>query len=361
MKINLIVAVFLIVITSCHDEPGKMEPTVPHKADTVKAFLLRAAIVEKVVTLPGELLPYEVVEMHPKIPGYVKEIKVDIGSSVKKGQILAVIDAPEIESKLAESSSRMQSAKAKYEASRDTYERILIASKSNGVVSADELERARNQMYADSADYTAAGFSSKSNKQIGNYLVMVAPFTGTITERNVNEGAYVGGPNEKPILIIEDNSKLRLRVAVPEVLSNVTLKNHGVHFSTKSNPNLVYDGKLSRKSGNIDAGTRTEIWEFEISNENHTLKPGAFADVKLDVLRNEPSFAVPFSAVTTTLEKKFVTRVKNNLIEWVDVAQGLNQSDVTEVFGKLKEGDTLVLKGNEELKPGVIVVAELIK
>jgi len=359
MKIISIVLFSWMIIMACNDEPQKVIASSNHQPDSVKAFLLKAGMVEKVAILPGELLPFEVVEIHPKIPGYIKEIKVDIGSIVKKGQVLAIIDAPEIESRLAESGSRLQAARARYDGSKDTYDRILIASRSDGVVAANELEKAKNQMLADSAEFIAAGYSSRSSKQIGNYLVIIAPFAGTITERNVHTGAYVGTLNEKPMLVIEDNSKLRLRIPVPENLSNVRLKDNSVHFSTKSNPNQPYEGKLSRKSGSIDAGTRTEIWEFEVANNSHTLKPGAFADVKLNVSRNQPSFSVPFSAVATTLEKKFVTRVKNNLVEWIDVSQGLNQSDKTEVFGKLNEGDTLLLKSNEEIKPGTNVVVTL--
>jgi membrane fusion protein (multidrug efflux system) len=359
MKVIFLAVLPLMIISACNDDPQKMVAGDSKKQDTLKAFLLKAATVEKITSLPGELLPYEVVEIHPKIPGYIKELKVDIGSDVKKGQVLGVIEAPEIESRLAESGSRMQAAKAKYNGSKDTYDRILIASKSDGVIAANELERAKNQMLTDSADYAAASYSARSSKQIGNYLVIVAPFSGTITERNVHEGAYVGTPNEKPMLVLENNSKLRLRVPFPEALSSVSLKNHSIHFSTRSSPNQLYEGKLSRRSGSIDAGTRTEIWEFEINNNSHALKPGGFADVKLDVSRSQPSFSVPFSAVTTTLEKKFITRVRSQVVEWVEVSNGMSQPDAQEVFGKLNEGDTILLKGNEELKPGTRVVVKL--
>ena len=360
MRSDFLLLFPVLLFASCNNQQQQQIPAqISAKVDTVKTFILKAGKIEKQTTLPGELLPYEQAEIHPKVAGYIKQMKCDIGSVVKKGQVLAIISAPEIESRLEEAAGKTQASKAKYESSKDTYNRVLEASKSDGVISPNELQRAKNQMLADSADYSASTYSSKSSKQIGNYLVIIAPFNGVITERNVHEGAYVGTPNEKPIVKIEDNSRLRLQVSVPEALTGVQLKDNKIHFSTKANPNQLSEGVLLRKSGSIDAGTRTEIWEFEIKNNKNILKPGSFADVKLDVSRNQASLIVPFPAIVTTLERKFVIRIKNGKTEWVDVSQGLNLSDKTEIFGKLNEGDTLASKANEELKDGTNVIAKL--
>ena len=340
------------LLSACAPQSEKAGVKNEVRIDTVKVFALKKSKVEKQTSLPGELFPFERVEIHPKITGYVKQLKVDIGTVVKKGQVLALIDAPEIESRYGEAAGKLQSSKAKYESSSDTYARILLASKTQGVISANELQRARSQMLADSADYQAAKYSASSFRQVGNYLAIMAPFNGIITQRNVNEGAYVGTPNEKPILVMEDNSRLRLRVAVPEALTDVSLRDNKVKFSTKANPNQLSEAMFMRKAGSIDAATRTEIWEFEVRNENNSNKPGAFANVILSMYRAQDSFVVPFSAVVTTLEKKFVIKIARDTTRWVDISQGLNLPDKTEIFGNLKDGDTIVLKGNEELKGG---------
>jgi len=346
------------LLVSCSIQP-KNQPATEVRTDTVKVFFLNKGKVEKQITLPGELLPFERVEIRPKVTGYIKQLKVDIGSIVKKGQMLASIDAPEIQSGYAEASGKVQSSKAKYESSLDTYLRTQEASKAKGVISSSEMQRARNQMLADSADYQAARSASSSSRQIGDYLFITAPFNGIITERNVNEGTFVGSAVEKPILVIENNSRLRLRVAVPEALTEVSIKDNKVRFSTKANPNQVSEALFVRKAGSIDASTRTEVWEFEINNDHNLIKPGALANVMLSVYRDQDSFIVPFSAVVTTLEKKFVIKVSRDSTKWVDILQGLNLSDKTEIFGKIKEGDTLVIKGNEELKANQRVVAKL--
>jgi len=358
LKLTFILPVlFGAIVPSCNDTPKKQtDASAVAKNDSVKVFILKSVKVEKQTVLPGELFPYEQVDIRAKVPGYIRQIKVDIGSVVKKGQPLVVIDAPEVESRLDEAGSKMDAARAKYEASKDMYDRVLIASKSDGVIAPTELQRAKNQMLADSAEYIAATFSSKSSKQIGNYLVIVAPFNGVVTERNVHEGAYVGTPNERPILVVQNNSTLRLRVAVPEALTAVQLKDNKIRFSTKANPDQLFEASLTRQAPNINTDTRSEVWEFEIKNDKNKLTPGSFADVRLDVSRNQPSFLVPYSAVVTTLEKKFVIRVSHDTTQWVDILPGLNLSDKTEVFGKLNEGDSIVVKSSEELKSGTHVI-----
>lgn len=351
MKFFAFLLLFGSIFIACN-KPGTDNSTVNGpKIDTLKVLALKKGKVEKQTSLPGELLAFEHVEIHPKVTGYIKQLKVDIGSVVKRGQILAVIDAPEIQSRLGEANGKFLSSKAKFQTSLDTYNRIMYAAKTEGVVAPSELEHARNQMLADSADYNAARYSAASFQQVGNYLAVTAPFNGIITRRNVNEGSYVGIASADPILVIEDNSRLRLRVAMPEALTGVLLKDNKVKFSARSNPNQLFDATLMRKAGSIDAATRTEIWEFEVQNENGNLKPGSFTNVVMNVFRSSGSYLVPFSTVVTTLERKFVIKVSGDSTHWIDVIQGLNLPDKTEIFGNLKDGDTLVVKGNEEIKP----------
>jgi multidrug efflux pump subunit AcrA (membrane-fusion protein) len=149
-------------------------------------------------------------------------------------------------------------------------------------------------------------------------------------------------------------------VAVPEALTGVKLRDNKILFSTKANPDQLFEAKLVRKSGSLDLETRSEIWEFEIKNDKEILKPGSFADVRMEISRQKPGFVIPFSSVVTTLERKFVIRINNQQANWVDVSQGLNLGDKTEIFGPLHEGDTIVSKGTEELKPGSKVIVKLI-
>ena len=154
---------------------------------------------------------------------------------------------------------------------------------------------------------------------------------------------------------LQNNNQLRLRVPVPEIYTGALLINNSCELTTRSYPDKKFKAQLVRKAGTIDNETRTEVWEFEVPNNGLELKAGSYADVKLNFLRAAKSLIVPVSAIVTTLEKKFVIKVSGNKTQWIDVRAGFNMGDKQEVFGELKQGDTLVVKPTEELKPGTTV------
>jgi len=349
---RILLSAFLFFIVSCGPkERSAAQPDVA-KMDSVKVFILTMDSIKKTISLPGELIPLEKVLIRAKVAGYVKKLNVDIGSKVKKGQVLAVVEAPEINTQVQELNAKVQSAKARFESSKDYFDRINAAYQKKGVIAPNEWQRTKNQMLADSSEYQAAILSASALHQTGNYLTIVAPFTGEITQRNIEVGSYVGSSGDKPLLIIENNNALRLQVDVPEVYSSARLSGETGDMTTRSLPDKKFKVKLVRKSGSISPETRSEIWEFVVPNEKQELKSGGYADVKLSFFRSAPGFIAPASAIVTTLEKRFVIRISNSTTQWVDVRPGFNLGDQSEFFGDLRKGDTLVLKGNEELKPG---------
>ena len=348
----------ILLLYGCTGKDGSSSKTADakqEKIDSVAIYIAKNDSIEKTITLPSELLPYERVEIRSKVQGYLKKINVDIGTRVRRGQLLALIDAPEITSRVSEFTEKIQSAKAKYLASKDNYDRIQSASETDGVIAASELAKVKNAFLADSADYKAAIYNAATYKQMGNYLAITSPFNGVVIKRNAHEGTFVGNPSELPLLVIEDNSRLRLQVAVPEVYAGTSLKKQSIKFTTKAMPEKVFEARLVRKSENIDNATRSEIWEFEVPNPEKLLKAGMYADAKLSLQRTRPGITLPSSAIVTTLEKKFAIKIRQGKTEWVDINQGLNLGDRIEVFGSIAAGDTLVLKANEELKPDVPV------
>ncbi len=211
-------------------------------------------------------------------------------------------------------------------------------------------------MISDSSEYKAAVFAASSYKQIGDYLAIIAPANDIITKRNIDVGSYVGNANENPMFELENNSTLRLRVAIPEIYTGATLMNNSGDLTTRSLPDKRFKTQLARKAGSIDNETRSEIWEFEVPNSDHQLLSGSYTDVKLHFVRPQKSLVVPTSAVVTTLERKFVIKVSDGTTKWVDVRAGFNMGDKQEIFGDLNEGDTLILKSSEELKEGKKVI-----
>ena len=353
----LIGIILLVVVAACNNNSSpattKKEEV---KIDSVKVFVLTMDSAQKTISLPGELLPNENAQLRAKVQGYIRKLNVDIGSKVSKGQMLALIDAPEINTRVQELNEKVQAANSRYQTSKDYFERINSASKTEGVIAPSELQRTKNQMMADSSEYNASLFAASSYRQVGNYLAIVAPYSGIITKRNIEVGSFVGNANEKPLFELEDNATLRLRVPVPEIYTGAVLLDNTADLTTRSFPDKKFKAKLIRKSGSIDNATRSEVWEFEVPNISRELKAGSYADVKLHFLRSQQSLVVAASAVVTTLEKKFVIKVSNNTTQWVDVRPGFNMGEKQEIFGDLRAGDTLVLKGTEELKAGTKLI-----
>jgi membrane fusion protein (multidrug efflux system) len=362
MKKNILLSflssiLFIIYLVGCRNNGNQQMDSVSNDAsaiDTIPVFILKADTLKKSVELPGELIPYEQTDLYAKVSGFVKTINVDIGDRVRKGQTLAIIEAPEINTQFVHAESEIQAAKAKWSASKDNYERLLAASQSPspGIVAPVDLVNIRNQMEADSASYEADRQQAKAYKEVSGYLYITAPFEGVVTARKADPGALVG--TGSMILTVQDNKTLRLRVAVPEIYVAAASKGRVIQFSIDAYPEQKFSGMLTRKTETIDPVTRTELWEFEVDNSNHLLKAGVFVNARIDIERNGQSFIIPTSAIATTLERKFVIKVIQGAANWVDVRQGINTDNGVEIFGKLEAGDTLLVKATDERKPGSI-------
>ena len=348
------------LILSCA-QPEKKKEVQKTVADSVAVFTLKKSPMLKKLAFPAELVPIEKAEIYAKITGYIKELKVDIGDLVKRGQILAILEAPELISNYAQMNSDAQTAYSKNLTSADRYKRFLNASRVAGTIAAGELESAKNQMLADSSAYEAAKSKLDANSHIKDYLIIRSPFNGIVTQRNADRGTLVGSNSSKPLLIIEDLNILRLRIPVPEVYTSAISDTSVVEFSVDAMPGKIYTATLSRKSGIINLLNRTEIWEFIFLNNGRKLKPGMFANATITVGREELSFWVPSSAVATNMEKRFVVRLRNGQTEWIDVKSGFNQNDKIEIFGAVQEGDILLIAASDEIKPGAKLIAKTLK
>ena len=346
-----LLALVICFSTGCNNGQIK-EDAKTTKIDSVASFILKKEALNKEVSFPGELLPMDRAEVYAKVSGYIKNIQVDIGDKVQQGQVIAVLDAPEVSANYAQVNSDMQSAKSRYNGSLDAYKRIANAAKVDGTVALGELEKSRSQMQADSAAYEAAKSKMEVYSQLRDYLTIRSPFSGVITQRNVDPGTLVGTSNTKPMFVIENNSTLRLRLPIPEAYTSANPDSSVIRFTVDAYPGIVYKAKLSRKAGALSQVNRTETWEFLYPNKDNQLKSGMFANASIRFGRTLPSFVIPVSAVVTNLEKRFVIRLKNNKTEWVDVRNGIAPDNRIEVFGNLTEGDTLLLRGTDEIKPG---------
>jgi membrane fusion protein (multidrug efflux system) len=307
------------------------------------------------ITVPGELQPFLQVDLYAKINSYVKTLLVDIGSQVHKGQLLATLEAPEINSQLEQAKSVIQQNKAVFYASKATYDRLYNTSKTPGTVSLNDLEQAIAKMRSDSANVEAAKSAYKEVAANLEYLQVRAPFDGVVTVRNINLGTYVGpsgGGSNQPLLIVEDHKRLRLVISVPENYTGGLNNNSEVTFTVKALQGEKFTAPVKRLAGALDQKLRSERLEVDVLNKDNRLLPNMYADVDVPLPSRDSAFIVPKTAVVTSTEKVFVIRVVNNHAQWVNVQKGLEAGDSMEIHGDIKSGDELVKAASEEIRNG---------
>ncbi len=329
------------------------------------------------IKLPAQLTAYEVVDVYSKVTGFVKWIKVDRGSRVKGGEQIAQLEAPELLAQRAQAQAMFQSAEsqltaaqAKMVADQATYRRMDAAAKTPGVVALNDLEVAQKAAEADQANVAALQKGAKAAQealravsQLEAYLNITAPFDGQVTTRYVHPGALVGpggGPGAMmPIVQVQTLTRHRLVVPVPEYDAAGIPEGTEVSFTVPSFPGRTFQAPIARISGAVDVKTRTMPVELDVRDAKAELSPGAFCEVAWPLHRAYPTLFVPASAVGSDLERTFVIRVRDNRAEWVDVKTGATSGNLIEIFGDLREGDQVVLRGTDELRPDTQVSPRL--
>ena len=339
-------------------EKDEQQQTIKQE-DAVDTPTVVAAVVKKgklatSIAVPGELVPYQEVELYAKINSYVKKLWVDIGSQVHRGQLLVTLEAPEINSQLAGAESHIKQMEATYDASKATYDRLYNTNKTPGTVSQNDLEQAEAKKNADLANVDAAKSAYKEVAANLNYLEIRAPFDGVITLRNINEGAYVGpgGKATDPLLVLQDQNRMRLVVSVPESYTGGLSGKDQVTFSVGALPNRKFTAQVKRLAGALDTKLRSERIEMDVYNKDRALLPHMYANVDVPLPSRDSAIIVPKTAVVTSTEKVFVVKIVNNKAQWAEVKKGLQAGDQMEVYGDLKSGDMIVKQASDEIRDG---------
>ena len=337
--------------------PAKFAPLA---AAPVATFRLTNAPAVRRLRLPGELKPLEQVDIFPRVGAFVKQVLVDRGSRVTKGQTLAVLEAPELAAQLARARSRWQAAQAKLSGTKASYGRLLRTSEEPGTISPNDLERARAEMQADQANVQAAYSELQASRELSNYLVVRAPFGGVISARNVSAGALVGpggGQPSVPLFSLENNRTLRLEVAVPEAAAGQWLQPGAtVPFTVAAFPGQTFTGVYRRHADRLSPAVRSELVEMDVPNPDGRLKAGMYAQVLVALPVAAEALAVPATAVFARPDapkQAQVVRVQQGRAQWVPVRKGqLLSRDTVLVYGSLAPGDELVREASEQVADG---------
>ncbi|WP_291910684.1 efflux RND transporter periplasmic adaptor subunit [Chitinophaga sp. CB10] len=351
---TLIISGSVLLLGACHNA----EPQAKSNRHTAKTYQLATVAQQPLassIQLPGALEAFEKVSIYPRINGFVKTVAVDRGSRVKKGQLLLQLEAPEVMQQYFAAQSRYHQAAALFAASKDNYERMLATSATPGTIAPHDLALSRSRMMADSALMNTERSNLAAAAAMKDYLTVTAPFDGVITARNIHPGALVGPAtktDDKPMLMLEQEDKLRLVLQVPEILSAQLQEGAEVTFKVNAIPGENFKGKISRQAGTLSDKYRSEAVEIDVLNVNRRLKPGMFTEVNIPVSGSSGAMVVPASAVVASTEKKYVVVVKDKKAKWVDIQEGNHHNDSTEIFGMLHPGDQVVANATDDIREG---------
>ncbi|HVU93658.1 MAG TPA: efflux RND transporter periplasmic adaptor subunit [Puia sp.] len=327
------------------------------QAAPIETLVLQKGALPQQVKLPAQLASFEEVSIFPKVNGYVKDVYVDVGSAVKKGQLLMTLEAPELLQAATQARERFARAKLDYTISAENYRRMALAAETPGAVSPMNLASLKAKADADSTLCNAEKANWQMQEAILGYLRVTAPFDGVIAERNVHPGALVSAETHtaRPMLDLRQVDHLRLQVDIPESIAAGLQSRDTIVFYLSAYPGRKFIGHISRKSQLVNAQFRAERMELDVYNTDGKLAPGMYADVLFDSKGDPDAYAVPRTAVVTSTERKYVIAVRGGRSERIDVATGNESADRVEITGKLQPGERIVSKASDDLQDGVTI------
>lgn len=317
-----------------------------------QSYTLKKSNPAILIKLPGEIIADRQSDIYAKVSGFVQFLKVDIGSKVNKGDVLIELEAPELFAKASVLKAQIASQESVVSFSRSTFNRLLAASETQGAIAEDAIDKARTQKESDESRLTALQASYKEVQSLLDYLVIRAPFSGVITERNTDIGS-LAVPSGKPLLVLQDKSNLRIRLAVAEKYTSYIHIGDTIRFTSQSQPGNTFIAKIVRRSNAIDSRLRSEEIEADFTNVHEALLPGMVVDATLSLKAESASFFVPESAVVDGNTGTYVMGIIDGKTKRISVNKGRKNKTLVEIYGNLSEGINILQHITEETKEGI--------
>lgn len=347
------------------------------------------------LTVSSELVPFQEIDVYAKESGYVKELYVDYGTRVKKNQVMAVLEIPELQALLQQDEAAIRNAsdqvtRAEHELSRAQaqykdahlqYTRLKGVSDARpGLVAQQEVDDsqykdlgAQEQVDASSAALQAAKSQlavaqakKEHDEVLYSYSKITAPFEGVVTQRYANYGtlmqAGTGSSTQAlPLVKLSQDDLFRLVIPVPESYVKYIKEGDNVRVRVPS-IDKVFPGKVKRFSLDVTADTRTMHTEVDVANPAHVLMPGLYAEATLTLEHRNDALVVPIQAISQTGDEATVFIVDaNDRLQSRKIQVGLETSNDAEVLSGLNEGDRVVVSDRSGLKPGTEVQPKMVE
>ena len=312
------------------------------------------------MTLPATLYAMQEATIYARTNGYLKRWLVDIGDQVKSGQVLAEIEAPEVDRELDQAHASRAQVKANLDLAKVTADRYAALLKEDAV-SPQEVDEKQGIYAARSADYAAAEANLRRLGQMKSFQRVVAPFSGTITARNIDVGSLIqaGSASSSGWLFkLAQTETIRVHAAVPQSSMRLVKPGMTVDLFVPELGEKAFPAKVMRNAGAFDAATRTMIVEMHVPNRGGPLLPGMYAQAKLKLVNPEPNLQIPINALMVGGEGARVATVDaNGVIQIKPVKIGRDLGKEVEILTGLAENDRVINNPRDSLADGVKVRA----
>ena len=347
----------------------------------------------RTLELAAEFRPYQEIDLHAKVAGYLKAIHVDIGDQVQKGQLIAELEAPEMTQEAAQADATLKRAKVDVDRARadlqrsEALERLrrlasdrlaaVVKVRSNLVAQQDiddavgRLQDAEAQLSAAKASVAAAeeqvqvSIAAKDRLDtLLTYLRITAPFSGTITKRLADTGAMIqagtaSSVQARPVVQLSEVDRLRLVLPVPESVVPRIRLDAPVEVRVDA-LKRVFQGRIARFTGKLDAATRTMETEVDLPNPDRVIKAGMFGSAAIALDQRRDVLTVPVQALTThTPPIKLLVVGPDQRLQERQIDIGLETPEHVEIVNGLREGEVVVIGAKGDLRPGVAVAPKL--
>jgi len=309
------------------------------------------------LVLPGTVQAFYEAPIYARTSGYLRAWYTDIGASVKKGQLLAEIDAPEVDQQLRQAQADLATAQANYQLARSTNERWQGLLATESVSKQDADERA-----GDAAAKAAAEQSSAANlarlRELESFKRVLAPFDGVVTQRNTDVGALINA-GETPgsaLFRVADTHRLRIYVSVPQSYAGEISPGLGAELVFADRPGKRYQAAVSSTARALDAATRTLQVELQIDNARGELLPGSYAEVHFELHGASSTLRVPVNTVLFRSQGLLVATIDSSShVRLRPITQGRDFGKEIEVLSGIDADETLIVNPPDSIGEGMQV------
>lgn len=379
----------------------KRDKEVAAKAKTERTSLpvvqvqtVRAASSEQELTLPGTVTPLEAAHIYARASGFFERRYVDLGDKVRKGQLLGLISAPDLDAVVSQQASLVQqsnagveSAQAAVRLQQATYNRVHtlvqhgILSKQDDDTAFAALQTAEAGLQAAQQAVQAAKATQAHAQTMADFEQVRSPIAGTVTARNVEVGNLVsgtgaaqgvtpvpaagptggpptGGAQGGELFYVVNLDRLEVFVTVPEQDSQFVQNGQPVQLSFSEMPGQTFQGKVVRTSDSLSQQTRTLLAEIRVTDRQHRLRPGMFATVQMRYKAPNPGILIPGDSLIQMARGEFVPVVQNGVVQMRSVHVGRDLGTQVYITAGLQNGDMVVVNPNDLVKDGAHVIAK---